>query len=114
VYQRLALDDQATTFCLHGLNAVMLQGIGWYRIDARGIREDLQSRCEPPTEVLPFSCLVPGERLFPVVGAEPLPLVCDALRQYRTREELERHLPDALEVDAASFPRGRAVDLRRH
>ena len=35
-YQRLALDDLGTRFCLHGLNAVHLKGHGWYRVDARG------------------------------------------------------------------------------
>jgi transglutaminase-like putative cysteine protease len=95
VYQRLALDEAAGTFCLHGLNAVWLSGVGWYRLDARGDREDLRARFEPPREVLPFSCRLRGERLFPVVYSEPLAIVCDALRRHATRSELERHLPDA-------------------
>jgi diadenosine tetraphosphatase ApaH/serine/threonine PP2A family protein phosphatase len=33
VYQRLALDARGEAFCLHGLNAVWLPKIGWYRID---------------------------------------------------------------------------------
>src|SRR5438034_7930431 len=35
-YQRLSMDDAGSAFCLHGLNAVHLADIGWYRIDARG------------------------------------------------------------------------------
>jgi hypothetical protein len=34
------------------------------------------------------------------------------LRQHRTREELEAHLPDALVLDIASAPDG-VVDLSR-
>ena len=38
-YQRLSIDGIGPPFCLHGLNTVHLPGIGWYRIDARGIEE---------------------------------------------------------------------------
>lgn len=103
-YQRLALDEEGSTFCLHGLNAVRLEGHGWYRLDPRGNRDGLQARFDPPTEVLPFPCTGAGERLFPLVYAEPLPLVVDALRRHRTREELEAHLPDILELDITSVP----------
>jgi transglutaminase-like putative cysteine protease len=35
-YQRLSMDDQGAPYCLHGLNAIYLPDIGWYRVDARG------------------------------------------------------------------------------
>jgi transglutaminase-like putative cysteine protease len=100
VYQRLALDDRGTTFCLHGLNAVWLPAIGWYRVDPRGNREGLPAACNPPQETLPFPCVVPGERVFPGVWPDPLPAVVDALQRYRTRAELEANLPDATELGA--------------
>ena len=103
VYQRLALDAEGTTFCLHGLNAVWLPEDGWIRIDARGRRDNLRAEFDPPREVLPFACSLPGEQIFPFVLAEPLPLVVDALRQYRTREELELHLPDTSSLDGLSM-----------
>jgi len=111
-YQRLSLDAEGSAFCLHGLNAVWLTGYGWYRLDPRGNRGGIQARFDPPAEVLAFPCKNPGERLFPQVCAEPLPLVIDALRQHRTRQELEAHLPDALELDIKPAPDG-VVDLSR-
>jgi hypothetical protein len=102
VYQRLALDARGTRFCLHGLNAVWLPAVGWYRLDPRGNRQDLRAEFDPPREVLPYACQVRGERLFPGVRAEPLTLVVDALRRHRTRAALEANLPDASDLDRPS------------
>jgi len=112
VYQRLALDDLGHAFCLHGLNAVWLPEVGWYRIDARGNRADLRATFDPPREVLPYAVAVPGERLFPQVWAEPVPLVIDALRRHRTRAELEANLPDATDSDLPSAPVGIAREFK--
>ena len=102
VYQRLALGEGGGAFCLHGLNAVWLPAVGWYRLDARGNRADLSADFDPPREVLPYACRVRGERLFPGVRAEPLGIVVEALRRHRTRAVLERHLPDATDLDPVS------------
>jgi len=102
VYQRLALDERGTRFCLHGLNAVWLPAAGWYRLDPRGNREDLRAEFDPPREVLPYACRVSGERLFPGIRAEPLTLVVDALWRHRTRAALEANLPDASDLDRPS------------
>jgi transglutaminase-like putative cysteine protease len=93
VYQRLRNDDGS--FCLHGLNAVWLSDIGWYRLDARGARADLVADFAPPREVLPYAATAAGEILFPAVWAEPVTIVVDALRRHRTRAELLLGLPDA-------------------
>lgn len=106
VYQRLALGNQAKAFCLHGLNAVWLPDVGWYRIDARGNRDDLRADFDPPREVLPFPCVVPGEQLFPEVYAEPLRRVVDVLRRHTTRAEFEANLPDATYIDLKSEWKG--------
>jgi hypothetical protein len=98
VYQRLALDERGATFCLHGLNAVWLPDVGWYRVDARGNRGVLCAAFDPPREVLAFACTLPGEMLFQGVRAEPLASVIEALRTHRTRAELEANLPDASDV----------------
>jgi hypothetical protein len=98
VYQRLAAGG--ATFVLHGLNAVWLRDVGWYRVDPRGNRDHLVSAFNPPREVLPFSCRVAGEQLSTAVWAEPLPIVVEALTQHRTRAALEANLPDAADVDA--------------
>jgi transglutaminase-like putative cysteine protease len=109
VYQRLALDERGRRFCLHGLNAVWLPHVGWYRMDPRGDREDLSAEFDPPREVLPYTSRVPGERLFPGVWAEPLPGVVAALRAHRTRAELAAHLPDAAELETPSQVGGGVV-----
>ena len=99
VYQRLALDDRGDAFCLHGLNAVWLADGGWYRIDPRGNRHDLQASFDPPREILPFASCMQGEKLFPQIWAEPLPCVIEALQQHRTLADLEANLPDTAEMD---------------
>jgi transglutaminase-like putative cysteine protease len=96
-YQRLA---DGGGFCLHGLNAVWLPGLGWYRIDARGRREGLNAELDPPHERLPFAIRAPGERQFSGVWAEPAAPVVNALRQYGTRAELSQHWPDATDLGA--------------
>ena len=100
VYQRLALDARGEVFCLHGLNAVWLPEIGWYRLDPRGNRRDLNAGFDPPREVLPFACSVTGEKMFPSVFPEPVRIVLDALRRFRTRALLEANLPDATDLDS--------------
>lgn len=101
VYQRLALGAREGAFCLHGLNAVQLPGVGWYRVDARGNRHDLRADFDPPREVLPYASARPGERLFAGIWADPAPLVVDALRLHRTRAALEADLPDSADLDQA-------------
>jgi len=93
VYQRLSNDDGS--YCLHGLNAVWLRDCGWYRLDARGSRVGLVAEFTPPVERLPFGCTADGEKVFPGVWADPVAPVVEALRSYRRRADLIRHLPDA-------------------
>lgn len=109
VYQRLALAGDGSAFCLHGLNAVRLPGMGWYRIDARGDRDDLRAGFDPPREALPFACVVAGERVFPGIWADPVPVVVEALRRSRTRADLEAGLPDAADLDPTA---GTVVESR--
>ena len=53
-YQRLSVSDDGAPFCLHGLNAVYLPEYGWYRVDARGNKEDVDAQFIPPQEQLAF------------------------------------------------------------
>lgn len=76
-YQRLCLDDSGPPFALHGFNWVALPGFGWHPLDARGDREGVATRFEPPAFSLAYSARLPGERTDPHVFAEPLA----ALRQ---------------------------------
>ena len=93
-YQRLALDADGTSHCLHGLTAIDLPGFGWYRVDARGNRPDVDAQFDPPTERLAFQLTAPGEADVPGIWPAPLPLVVEALRRYRSAMDLSKALPD--------------------
>jgi transglutaminase-like putative cysteine protease len=96
-YQRLSLDGGGPPFSLHGLNAVLLPGHGWYRIDPRGNKPGVDAQFIPPVERLAFPVREEGERDFADVWAEPLPRVVSALRAHATYDAVWRELPD---VDA--------------
>ena len=93
-YQRLTADDTGHKFCLHGLNAVFLPGLGWYRIDARGNKPAVNAQFTPPVEQLAFKPQLPGETDLPGIHADPLPEVLTALRTYTTVSSLSSNLPD--------------------
>ncbi len=97
-YQRLASGDG---FVLHGLAAVELPGVGWYRVDARGGPKGANASFDPPAERLAYSPRAPGEWDCPEVLADPLPEVVAALRRCRTADELRRALPDRAAPPAA-------------
>lgn len=92
-YQRLQIEPEQPRFSLHGLNAVLLPNWGWYRIDARGNKEGVNARFQPPEECLAFS-LRPGESDIPGVWPEPLEMVTRILTACSTVEEVFACLPD--------------------
>ena len=93
-YQRLSRDDNGPPFCLHGLNAALLPGHGWYRIDPRGNREGVNAQFTPPVEQLAYSISISGELDLPNFYADPLPVVVEALRGFDTADALWEVLPD--------------------
>ncbi len=93
-YQRLSRDDDGAPYCLHGLNAVLLPGTGWYRIDPRGNRLGIDAQFTPPVERLAFPITHPGESDLPGIWTDPLSVVVEALRRHSTVEALWDHLPD--------------------
>ena len=98
-YQRLSIDGIGPPLSLHGLNAVWLSGIGWYRIDARGNKLGVDAQFSPPVEQLAFRIENPGEFELPGVFSEPLPAVVEALKRYDTVGELAKNLPDVASSD---------------
>ncbi|MDF1782148.1 MAG: transglutaminase family protein [Alcanivoracaceae bacterium] len=92
-YQRLTITD-VPPFCLHGLNAVYLQPLGWYRVDARGNKQGVSAEFCPPVEKLAFPIITTGEADFMEVWAEPLPIVIRALKEGKTFQEVADNLPD--------------------
>lgn len=93
-YQRLSVGESGAPYCLHGLNAVYLDGVGWYRIDARGNKPGVAASFCPPTEALAFQIKDPHERDLPEIWAEPLQIVVDVLERYETYDQVLANLPD--------------------
>lgn len=93
-YQRIALDDGASQFCLHGFNFVYLEEFGWYAIDPRGNREGVATSFDPPKVILAFVTNLPGEKTYHEIFHEPLPLVIESLMANSTVSELRAALPD--------------------
>lgn len=95
-YQRLTIGDDGhgAPYCLHGLNAVYLDGLGWYRIDARGNKPGVDARFTPPHEALAFALRDPGECDLPGIHAEPLPAVVQLLERCKRYDEVYANLPD--------------------
>ncbi|HAT30049.1 MAG TPA: transglutaminase family protein [Janthinobacterium sp.] len=79
-YQRLASTNPAAPFATHGFVAVWLDGIGWYRCDARGnSKPGIHCEFTPGAENLAFQALREGECLYPEVWAEPWPELVAAM-----------------------------------
>ena len=93
-YQRLAIDERGSVFCLHGLAAVYLQRHGWYRVDPRGDKTGVTTDFCPPTERLAFTPRLPGEMDIPTRFADALPNVVATLGRCRTADEVAANLPD--------------------
>jgi transglutaminase-like putative cysteine protease len=93
-YQRLSLHGHGAPYCLHGLNAVHLPEIGWYRLDARGNKAGVDAQFCPPREAVAFAVLDSCERNLAEIWGEPLPVVVNALTRYTTYEQVLQHLPD--------------------
>ena len=93
-YQRLSCDGKGAPFVLHGLNAVYLPDTGWYRIDPRGNRPNVNAQFTPPVEQLAWPLAVEGEADFPEIWPDPLPMIVEVLQRYPTYEEVRDHLPD--------------------
>lgn len=93
-YQRLSCSEYAKdAYCLHGLNAVFLKEFGWYRVDARGNKENVHAQFNPPHEELAFE---PEKHEFDLLDIleDPLPEVVQALKTYTSYEEMIHNFPD--------------------
>jgi transglutaminase-like putative cysteine protease len=93
-YQRLTIANDAPPFCLHGLNAVLLPDVGWYRIDARGNKPGINAGFDPPYEHLAFPIVVAGEADLPEIWPSPLPCVIDVLENSKSYKDVADNLPD--------------------
>ncbi|WP_293331978.1 transglutaminase family protein [Microcoleus sp. CAWBG58] len=99
-YQRLSFDEKGAPYTLHGFNAIYLPKVGWYRVDARGNRDNVNAQFTPPQEQLAFKIQFPEEADFQTILSEPLQVVVDALQNHITWDELLLNLPD-VSLDSA-------------
>jgi transglutaminase-like putative cysteine protease len=91
-YQRLFCDEyKKETYCLHGLNAIYLKEFGWIKVDARGNKEGINAKFNPPNEYLAFEPIEGEENLFELLS-EPLDVVVSALSQ--DYETMINNFPD--------------------
>ena len=96
-YQRLSCSEyKPDIYCLHGLNWIYLKKFGWYRVDVRGNKEGVDAQFTPPHEQLAFAL---GEHEFDLNDnlTEPLEVVVEALKKYKSYEEIICHFPDVKE-----------------
>jgi len=93
-YQRLAVGTEGPPWCLHGLNAVYLDGHGWYRVDARGNKPSVQADFCPPVERLAYPVRAPGEADVSGIWSTPMPAVVKVLTESMTCEQVNQNLPD--------------------
>jgi N-acetylglutamate synthase-like GNAT family acetyltransferase len=93
-YQRLKVTDAESGWCLHGLNAVFLPDIGWYRVDPRGNKPGVNCQFKPPVQQLAFRVAMAGECDYLEIWSDPLPVVLRSLQSAASLQELAACLPD--------------------
>ena len=93
-YQRLSVNGDGAPYCLHGLNAVYLKELGWYRIDPRGNKQGVEARFSPPVEQLAFRTEGRLETDIQGIWPEPLPIIVKTLQKYNTYIAVYENLPD--------------------
>lgn len=91
-YQRLTHEGG---YILHGLNAVFLDN-KWYRLDARGNREDVNAQFSVDSEKLAFPVSKEGEIDYPGIYSKPVESVIAAFNGAETVDELMEKIPDRL------------------
>lgn len=97
-YQRVDNEWGATPYRLHGINAVYLAHHGWFRVDARGSKDGVNTQFDPPNEILTYP---KGDE---TLGIWPNPLDCvvDALVNASHVRELYQSLPDINQMSKRS------------
>ena len=91
-YQRLTHGDG---YVLHGLNAVLIDG-EWYRLDARGNREDVDAQFSMDEEKLAFPVSQEGEVDYPGIYSEPVESVVKSFSGAENVDEVMERLSEAL------------------
>lgn len=91
-YQRLTHGEG---YVLHGLNAVLLDG-EWYRLDARGNREDVDAQFSMDEEKLAFPVSQEGEVDYHGIYSEPVESVVKSFSGAENVDEVMERLSEAV------------------
>ena len=84
-------------YALHGLNALYLDGHGWFRVDPRGNKEGIQSEFSIEEEKLAYPIREEfGEKDYPNVLTKPLESVINAMHESEDCHALFFNRPEAL------------------
>lgn len=82
---------------LHGLNAVYLDEVGWFRVDPRGNKPGIDSQFSMSEEKLAYPIRPElGEVDYPDVLVTPLPGVIEAMRSSCNTQELFYKRPESM------------------
>jgi transglutaminase-like putative cysteine protease len=97
-YQGVRMNDRVV---LHGLNAIYLKSIDkWIRVDARGNKPNTNAGFSIAEEKLAYKISEDiGEFDSPVIYSKPDGNVIDALRKYKSLNELIKNLPTKFIID---------------
>lgn len=98
-YQRVLRKGTVESgYALHGLNAVYLDDIGWFRVDPRGNKPGIDSQFSTDVEKLAYPIREElGEIDYPNVYPEPLPSVIKAMRFSKDCHALFYERPEAIQ-----------------
>ncbi len=97
-YQRVLRKGTVESgYALHGLNAVYLEGIGWFRVDPRGNKPGIDSQFSTEVERLAYPIRTElGEVDYPNVFPTPLPEVIRAMEDSEDCQVLFYNRPEAI------------------
>lgn len=97
-YQRVTRKGTVESgHALHGLNAVYLEGVGWFRVDPRGNKPGIDSEFNTTREQLAYTIHPElGEVDYPDVFTEPLAQVITSMQASKDTAELFFLRPEAI------------------
>ena len=84
-------------YALHGLNALYLEDVGWFRVDPRGNKVGIDSQFNTEKEELAYPIRPQlGEVDYPEVFIAPLPTVIQAMQSSESCQSLFYNRPEML------------------
>ena len=97
-YQRVLRKGTVESgYALHGLNAVHLPDVGWFRLDPRGNKPGIDAQFSTTEERLAYPIREAlGEVDYPNVFTEPLPAVIESMVDSKDSFELFFKRPEAI------------------